>query len=195
MVPPNVGEAVRQAMQQWYDSSDEAHKAIIRYACIGGATALIPLPVVGEVADIAIQIMMYRALNKLTGVKFSEKVLRNVGKVIVANVAGVLGGVFALLAGTAAVKFIPVLNFLGGALAAPAAGVAFYVCGKVYYEMLGGFIRNGCGEGLSEDEIVQRMKDEMVSDEQIKAMQKEAKKEMKDVNYKDFKEEAKEVVG
>lgn len=187
------GDAAK-VLERWYNASDEAHKAIIRHSCIGGAISLIPLPVVGEVAVIANQIAMYHALNKLTGVKFSEKVLKNIGKFIVSQVAGVLGGAFALLAGTAVVKFVPGLNFLGGILAAPAAGVANYVCGKVYYEMLGGFIRNGCGGDLSDDEIIQRMKDEMVSKEKIDEMRGEAKKEMKGANYKNFINEAKEVV-
>lgn len=194
MHPAVVGAAASIALKNWYNSSDEAHKIIIRHACIGGAIVLIPLPVVGEVAVLANQIWMYRELNKLTGVRFSENALKSIGKFIISQVAGILGGVFAVLVGVAVAKWVPGLNFVAGFIAAPAAGVANYVCGKVYYEMLGGYIRNGGDGGLSEGEIVQRMKAEMVSKEKIGEMRNEAKKTMKNVNYNDFKDEAKEVV-
>lgn len=189
-----IAKEAPKVLKHWYESSDDAHKVIIRHACIGGAIALIPIPVVDGVAVVANQIMMYHSLNKLTGVKFSDKVLKNIGKLIVSQVAGTLGGVFALFAGVTAAKCVPVLNLFAGVVAAPAAGVANYVCGKVYYEMLGGFIRNGGGEDLPDEEIIRRMKDEMVSKEKIKEMKSEAKKEMKGANYKAFKNEAKEVV-
>lgn len=193
MNPAIIGKAASQALVNWYNSSDAAHKIIIRHACIGGAIVLIPLPVVGEVAVIANQIWMYRELNKLTGVKFSENVLKCIGKFIVSQVAGVLGGVFAVLAGVAVAKCIPGLNFVAGFIAAPAAGVANYVCGKVYYEMLGGYIRN-CGDNnLSDDEIIRRMKAGMVTDDKIREMQSEAKKDMKDADYAAYKDDAKKV--
>lgn len=194
MTPAVISGAACAALNAWYASSDVAHKIIIRHACIGGAIALIPLPVVCEVAVVANQIWMYRDLNKLTGIKFSENVLKSIGKFIVSQVAGILGGVFAVLVGVAVAKWVPGLNFIAGFIAAPAAGVANYVCGKVYYEMLGGYIRNGGDRDLSEDEIIQRMKAEMVSKEKIGEMRDEAKKIMKDVNYGDYKNEAKGVI-
>lgn len=190
-----IAKEAPKVLENWYKSSDAAHKVIIRHACIGGAIVLIPLPIVGEAACIANQIVMYRALNKLTGVKFSEEVLKNIGKFVLSQVAGALGFSVAILGGVAVVKFVPGLNFLASVVEAPAAGVANYVCGKVYYEMLGGFIRNGGGEGLSNDEIISKMKNEMVSKEKINEMKNEAKKETKGVRYKDFMGEAKKVVG
>lgn len=132
--------------------------------------------------------------RKASRPRFSENVLKSIGKFIVSQVAGILGGVFAVLVGVAVAKWVPGLNFIAGFIAAPAAGVANYVCGKVYYEMLGGYIRNGGDRDLSEDEIIQRMKAEMVSKEKIGEMRDEAKKIMKDVNYGDYKNEAKGVI-
>ena len=179
-----------KAMQLWYNSQDEAQKLIIRHACIGGAIAMIPIPLVGEISVIVNQIAMYRGLNKLTGVTFSQAVLKNIGKVLLSQVAGVLGGVAALFTVSAAVKFIPGVNFLAGFAQAPIAGVANYVCGVAYFKMLGGFIAAGGGEGLSDGEIIKRMKEYSLSAEEIRAAEEEAKLHMRGVDYGSYKSEA-----
>ena len=178
-------------VQYWYDSQDEAQKLIFRHSCIGGAIALIPIPVVGEIAVIVNQIAMYRGINKLAGVSFSQNVLKNIGKFLLSQAAGVLGGMAALFGIGAAVKFIPGLNFVAGFAQAPVAGVANYVCGIAYFKMLGGFIEAGGSEGLSDDEIIRRMKEHSLSEEEIRQAQAEARQQMKDADYSSFKSEAK----
>lgn len=182
------------AAVQWYRTQDEAHQTIFTHSCIGGAIALIPIPVVGELAVIANQIAMYRKLNQLTGVVFSKNVMKNIGKFVVSQVAGILGGVAVLFGLGAALKFIPGVNFAAGLLTASTAGVANYVCGKVYYEMLGGFINKGGGENLSDEEIIRRMKSEMPSEDRIKAMKSDAQRTMKGANYASYKGQAQDCV-
>ena len=178
-------------VQYWYDSQDEAQKLIFRHSCIGGAIALIPIPVVGEIAVIVNQIAMYRGINTLAGVSFSQNVLKNIGKFLLSQAAGVLGGMAALFGIGAAVKFIPGLNFIAGFAQAPVAGVANYVCGIAYFKMLGGFIAAGGSSGLSDDEIIRRMKDQALSDSEIRQAKADAEGKMKDANYASFKSEAK----
>ena len=179
-----------KAMQLWYNSQDEAQKLIIRHSCIGGAITLIPIPLVGEISVIVNQIAMYRGINKLTGVSFSQNVLKNVGKFLVSQVAGVLGGMTALFGIGAAAKFIPGLNFVAGFAQAPVAGVANYVCGIAYFKMLGGLIAAGGGNGLSDDEIISRMKEHSLSEDEIRAAKAEAKRRMKGADYASYKNEA-----
>ncbi len=186
-------EIVRHAgkfLQQWYRSQDEAHQAIFVHSCIGGAIALMPFPIVGELSVIANQIAMYRKLNRLAGITFSKNVMKGIGKFVLSQVAGILGGMAVLFGAGAALKFIPGVNFAAGLLTASAAGVANFVCGKVYWEMLGGFIKSGGDGSLSDEEILNRMKREMPSDETIKAMKSDAKKAMKGANYSKYKEDA-----
>ena len=179
-----------KAMQLWYNSQDEAQKLIIRHSCIGGAIALIPIPLVGEISVIVNQVAMYRGLNKLTGVSFSQNVLKSVGKVLLSQVAGALGGAAALFTVGAAAKFIPGVNFLAGFAQAPGAGVVNYVCGMAYLKMLGGFIAAGGCEGLSDEEIVSRMREHSLSADEIRAAKAEAQKRMKDADYAAYKSEA-----
>ena len=91
----------------------------------------------------------------------------------------------------AAVKFIPGLNFVAGFAQAPVAGVANYVCGIAYFKMLGGFIATGDSSGLSDDEIIRRMKDQSLSESEIRQAKADAEGKMKGANYASFKFEAK----
>lgn len=177
-------------VQAWLKAQDDVQNLIFKHSCIGGAIALIPIPVVGEIAVIVNQIAMYRGINKLAGVSFSQNVLKNIGKFLLSQVAGVLGGMAALFGIGAAVKFIPGMNFLAGFAQAPVAGVANYVCGVAYYKMLGKFISNGGCEGLSDDEIIQRMKAQSLSNSDILAAKAEAQSKMKGADYSQFRSEA-----
>ena len=190
IISPGTVKVAGRAVEQWYNSQDEAQKLILKHSCIGGAIALIPIPVVGEIAVIVNQITMYRGINKLTGVSFSQNVLKNIGKFIVSQVAGVLGGMTAVFGIGAAIKFIPGLNFLAGIAQAPIAGVANYVCGIVYFKMLGGIIAAGGLEGLSDEEIMRRIKAQMLSPDEIRKAKAEAKERMKGADYKAHKSEA-----
>ena len=179
-----------KSMSHWFNSQDEAQKLIFRHSCIGGAIALIPIPVVGEIAVIVNQIAMYRGINKLVGISFSQSVLKNIGKFLLSQAAGAIGGMAALFGVGAAVKFIPGLNFIAGFAQAPVAGVANYICGIVYFNMLGGFMEEGGSDGLSDDEIIRRMKAHSPSDSDIRSVKADAQRKMKDADYSSFKAEA-----
>lgn len=167
-----------------------AEKLIAKHSCIGGAITLIPVPVVGEIAVIVNQIAMYRGLNKLIGIKFSKNVMKVIGRFLVSQVAGVLVAGTALFAVGAVLKFIPGVNFFAGLAQAGVAGVANYVCGVVYWKMLGGFIAAGGTDGLSDDEIISRMKAQTLSEEEIKKAGEIAKECMKDADYESYKKDA-----
>lgn len=186
-------KAAGDAAIQWYRSTDEAQKLIIRHSCIAGAIALIPLPVVGEIAIIVNQVAMYRGINRLAGVTFSQNVLKNIGKFLLSQVAGILGGAAAIFGIAAAVKFIPGLNFLAGVAEAPIAGVANYICGIAYFKMLGGYIVACGGSAFSDEETLRRMKEQSLSNDDIRNLKTEAEEKMKGVNYASFKSEAEAV--
>ena len=171
-----------KSMSHWFNSQDEAQKLIFRHSCIGGAIALIPIPIVGEIAVIVNQIAMYRGINKLVGISFSQSVLKNIGKFLLSQAAGAIGGMAALFGVGAAVKFIPGLNFIAGFAQAPVAGVANYICGIVYFNMLGGFMEEGGSDGLSDDEIIRRMKAHSPSDSDIRSVKADAQRKMKDAD-------------
>ena len=183
-----------QAFVHWYNSTNEAQKLIVRHSCIAGAIVLIPIPIVGEVAIIVNQLAMYRGINRLAGITFSQNVLKNLGKFLLSQVAGILGGMVTLFGIAAAVKFIPVANFLAGVAEAPVAGITNYICGIAYFEMLGGYIKAGGGSFLSDEETLRRMKEHSLSDDDIRNLKSEAKEKMKDVDYASFKSEAAAVV-
>lgn len=183
-------KAGAKALEQWYNAQDEAGKAMFRHACIGGAIAAVPFPFVGEVAVIANQLIMYGKLNQLAGVKFSDKLMKNIGKFLLSQMAGVLGGLAVLLGAAAVMKFIPVLNFVGGAVSASAAGVANYLCGITYWKMLGGFIAAKGDGDMSDAEILKYFKGNIPSEEEIRKMHREAKAKMSGANYNAYKNEA-----
>lgn len=177
-------------MQQWYDSQDEAQKLIVRHSCIGGAIALIPIPLAGEIAVVANQIAMYRGLNRLAGVAFSQQLLKNVVKFLVSQVAGVFGGMAVLLGIESVAKFIPGMNFIAGIAQAPTYAAVNYVCGVSYFKMLGGVIAAGGTDGLSDAEILDRLKANVPSAEEIRQTRTKAKEQLKGADYAAYKKEA-----
>lgn len=175
-------------------NKEEANNAIIKHSCIGGAIALVPVPVVGEIAVVVNQLAMYRKLNELAGVKFSENVLKNIGKFLLSQLAGVFGGMAAIIGVTTVVKFIPGLNFVAGLAAAPIAGAANYVCGRAYAEMIGGFVAKGGADNLSDEEIIAAIKAGLPSEERLKKFHTEGKSKMADVKFSDYKKSADDCV-
>lgn len=177
-------------MQQWYDSQNEAQKLIVKHSCIGGAIALIPIPLAGEIAVIANQVAMYRGLNRLAGVAFSQQILKNIVKFLISQVAGVFGGMAVLLGIESVAKFIPGLNFVAGLAQAPTYAAVNYVCGVSYFKMLGGVIAAGGTEGLSDAEIIDRLKSHAPSGDEIRRTRKDAETKLNGTNYAAYKSEA-----
>ena len=151
---------------------------------------MIPIPVAGEVAVIINQVAMYRGINKLVGINFSDNILKNIGKFLLSQLAGVGVGMAALIGVTAVGKFIPGLNFLAAIAQAPAAGVANYVCGIAYYHMLGKFLKSGGNAYFSEDDVIRMMRNSSLSLDELKKVKEEAERQMKNANYESFKTEA-----
>jgi len=186
-----IVHAAAMGLKQWYASADEVHKGIMTHSCINGAIALIPVPGVGEVACIVNQIAMYRKINELVGVKFSDQVLRNIGKFLVSQCAGAAAGLALVFGASAVMKFIPGLNFVGGLAQASVAGVANYVCGEVYYQMLGKVIKAGGTEGATDAEIIEKLRSATLSADEISSIHAQAKTRMKDADYAAYRREAK----
>lgn len=184
------GKMAAKALEQWYKSQDDAHRLIFKHACIGGGIALIPLPLVGEVAVIINQIAMYKGINDLVGIKFSDSVLRNIVKFTISQLAGIGAGMAVLLGVSAVGKWIPGFNFLAGFMAAPVAGVANYACGIVYYNMLGNYLKSG-GDGSGSDaEIIAAIKQHSLSDAELRRIKEDAERRMKNADYKKYTAEA-----
>lgn len=175
-------------------NKEQVNNAIIKHSCIGGAIALVPVPIVGEIAVVVNQLAMYRKLNELAGVKFSDNVLKNIGKFLLSQLAGVFGGMAAIIGVTAVARFIPGLNFLAGLAAAPIAAAANYVCGKAYAEMIGGFVAKGGTDNLSDEEIIAAIKAGLPSEERLKKFHTEGKCMMADVKFSDYRQNADDCV-
>lgn len=187
----SLGKTGAKCLEQWAKAQDDVVNLIFKHSCIGGAIALIPIPVVGEIAVIVNQIAMYRGINKLVGINFTDNILKNIGKFLLSQLAGIGVGMAALLGITAAAKFIPGFNFIAGFAQAPAAGVANYVCGIAYYRMLGKFLENGGSDNSSEEDIIRMMRNSALSEEELRHVKKEAESRMDGANYSSFKSEAK----
>ena len=177
-------------VKQWNDVHEDAKKLIFKHACIGGAIALIPIPVAGEVAVLINQIAMYRGINKLVGINFTDNVLKNIGNFLLSQLAGVGVGMAALIGVTAVAKCIPGLNFIAAIAQAPAAGVANYICGIAYYNMLGKFLKSGGDAYSSEDDVIRMMRNSSLSPDELKKVKEEAERQMKGADYSSFKTEA-----
>jgi uncharacterized protein (DUF697 family) len=96
------------------------------------AVALIPVPVLDLAAVAGVQIKMLAAMSKIYDVPFKQNRARNI-------IAALVGSFGASAMGTglvaSAVKLIPVVGQLGGAVAMPlVAGAATYAVGKVFVQ-------------------------------------------------------------
>ena len=172
------------------DVHEDTKKLIFKHSCIGGAIALIPIPVAGEIAVIINQVAMYRGINKLVGINFSDNILKNIGNFLLSQLAGIGVGLAALLGLTAAGKCFPGLNFIAALAQGPAAGIANYVCGIAYYRMLGKFLKAGGNGTASDEEIICLMRNSALSKYELKQIKEEAKRQMKGADYSSFESEA-----
>lgn len=179
-----------KSAEDWYRMQDKISQMIIEHSCIAGAISLLPIPGIVECGCFANQITMYVRINKMAGVSFSKNVLKSIGKFLVSQLAG-LGVCLAVsVVATSVMRFIPGVNLMAGFVQAPLVGVVNYTCGMVYYKMLGKFLAAGGGDGLSDDEIIRRMKDCSLSKDEILSVKNDAEKAMKGANYSSFRSRA-----
>jgi uncharacterized protein (DUF697 family) len=177
-------------VERWNNAREDVKKLIFKHSCIGGAIALIPIPFAGEIAVIINQVAMYRGINELVGIKFSDNILKNIGNFLLSQLAGIGMGLAALLGLTAAGKLIPGLNFIAALVQAPAAGIANYACGIIYYRMLGKFLKAGGSGNSSDEEIIRLMRRNALSEYELEQIKNEAERQMKGADYSSFKSEA-----
>ena len=181
-----------KSASQWYNMQDEVSQMIIEHSCIAGAISLLPIPGVVECGCFANQITMYVRINKMAGVSFSKNVLKCIGKFLVSQLAGLGVGLAGAVVATSALRFIPGVGVIAGFVQAPLVGVVNYTCGMVYYKMLGKFLEAGGGDGLSDDEIIKRMKDCSLSNAEVLSVKEDAQNAMKGANYSSFRSRAEE---
>src|SRR5882757_8796143 len=109
----------------------DALRIVNSYVGWSAGAGLIPLPLADLAAISGVQLKMIHALSKLYGVPFSRDAAKSV---IGALVGG--GGALALAAPAgSALKLIPVVGQIAGALAQPAlAAASTYALGKVFIQ-------------------------------------------------------------
>src|SRR6516165_5413642 len=89
-----------------------ATKVVDRYSLYAGGAGLIPIPVIDVPAVAAVQLQMVRKLSQTYGVPFSE----NLGKSLIASLAGVAIPASTAASVGSALKAIPIVGTAAGAL-------------------------------------------------------------------------------
>ncbi len=172
---------------------EQVKELVLKHSYIAGGIALIPIPGVSEIAVVVNQLTMYGRINDVIGIKLSENFLKIVGKFLISQVICIVGGFAAVLGIVAVLKFIPGLNFLAGFAAAPAAGIANYICGLAYFYMLNDTIEASGGvevfEQLSDEEKAVLMKMHKLNKERMERIKKQAEEKLKNADYKAFKKQ------
>jgi uncharacterized protein (DUF697 family) len=106
-----------------------ADQLVSRYVAWAAAAGVIPVPALDVVAVGGIQLQMLRKLTEIYGVPFSE----NMGKSVIASTVASILPVPAAAGLASALKFIPGVGTVAGAMAMPAtAAGATYALGKVF---------------------------------------------------------------
>ena len=183
------------SLLNYYRSADDVEKSIVSHSVTAGALALVPLPGYSEAACLLVQMGMYKRIHDITGIPiFSDQIAKNIGKFILSQVAGLFGGLVAVFGVFAVAKFVPGLGFIAGIGEAPVVGVMNYVCGKVYYTMLGELLRTGDISKLDSQNIKETLKRmQCFQKADLEKFKAEGKSAMKSVNYKDGKTTAQEI--
>ena len=108
-----------------------AEKLVERFSLWSGAAALIPLPIIDLAAVGGVQIQMLRRLSQIYGVPFSE----NIGKALIASVAGSMIPASSGIGAASIVKGIPVVGMAIGAIAMPVLSAgATYAIGMAFIQ-------------------------------------------------------------
>lgn len=114
-------------------STEEAAEQIIRNNVLWGVGAgVIPLPLLDAAATAVVQVKMLKELAELYQVPFREDRIKNICTSLLAGLgAPVLGSITAI----SAIKWVPIVGPIVGALAFPASSAAFtYAVGKVFIQ-------------------------------------------------------------
>jgi len=108
-----------------------AEKVVERYSLYGGAAGLIPLPGVDLATVGGVQIAMLRRLSQIYDVPFSE----NIGKTLIAALAGSLVPATSGMGAVSLVKSVPVAGTVVAVLAMPTLSAgATYAIGMAFTE-------------------------------------------------------------
>ncbi len=108
-----------------------AEKAVERYSLYGGAAGLIPLPGLDLATVGGVQIQMLRRLSKIYDVPFSK----NLGKSLIAALAGALIPATSGMGAVSLVKSVPVAGTIVAVMAMPTLSAgATYAIGMAFVE-------------------------------------------------------------
>jgi uncharacterized protein (DUF697 family) len=108
-----------------------AEKLVERFSLWSGAAALIPVPIVDLAAVGGVQIQMLRRISQIYDVPFSE----NLGKALIASVAGSMIPASSGIGAASIVKGIPVVGMAIGAIAMPVLSAgATYAIGMAFIQ-------------------------------------------------------------
>ncbi len=145
------------------------------HAKIGVGTAWIPVPGADIAASAANIWTMYFRINSKIGVKFGESIIKTIASAVATN----LGGYFVCLGVGAALKFIPGIGSIGGAVAESVALYALTLAsGYVYLKVLTSMLKKG---GVVNEKNLKEGVDSFLKNNksEIKNFIKEAKEEYK----------------
>lgn len=113
------------------DRDVRASGMVRRFAIWAGGAALVPVPLIDVAAVGGLQLQMLRKLSEVYEVPFSE----NIGKSILASFAGAAIPASSGVGIASALKFVPGVGTLAGALSMPAlSAAATYAIGKAFIE-------------------------------------------------------------
>lgn len=113
------------------DRGEAAAKLVDRFALWSGGAGLIPLPFVDIAALAAVQLQMLRKLAAIYDVRFTE----NLGKSVLASLAGTLIPATSGMGFASAAKGIPVVGTAVAITAMPALSAgATYLIGRVFIQ-------------------------------------------------------------
>lgn len=114
------------------EKADKAERIIKDHILLSGAAGFVPSPGFDIVAGFGVQLAMLARLSKLYGVPYSKNLAKNSILPLLTSIGGVGA---ARVLGVSAVKVIPFVGSLLGAVAMPATmGALTYGLGKVFAE-------------------------------------------------------------
>jgi uncharacterized protein (DUF697 family) len=137
MTPQTTGSEGKEATAaEVVEMTDEgrdkvASKLVDRFSLWSGAAGLIPVPIVDVTVVGGVQLQMLRRLSEIYGVPFSE----NMGKSVIASLAGSLIPASSGMGVVSALKGIPVIGMAISGFVMPAFSAgATYLIGKVFIQ-------------------------------------------------------------
>ncbi len=125
---PEQGEAKELTPEQ---KKEMATKLVERFSLWGGVAGLIPVPLLDIATVGGVQVQMLRRISQIYAVPFAE----NRGKALIAAIAGSMIPATSGIGAASAVKFVPVLGMLAGAVVMPVLSAgATYAIGKAFIQ-------------------------------------------------------------